>query len=48
LPEKFIHKPWELDKKIENFELGKNYPLPIVDHQKARESALNAFQKIKK
>jgi deoxyribodipyrimidine photo-lyase len=48
LPEKFIHKPWEMDEKIKNFELGKNYPLPIVNHQKAREEALNAFQKIKK
>tara|TARA_B110000881_G_C18600597_1_gene534863 strand:+ start:295 stop:1710 length:1416 start_codon:yes stop_codon:yes gene_type:complete len=48
VPEKFIHKPWELDQKINNFELGKNYPKPIVNHQKARESALAAFQKIKK
>ena len=44
----YIHKPWELDKKISGFELGKNYPLPIVNHQQARESALLAFQKIKK
>ena len=48
LPEKYIHKPWELNEKINNFELGEDYPLPIVDHQKAREAALNAFQKIKK
>ena len=48
LPEKFIHKPWEMLEKIENFELGKNYPFPIVDHPKAREEALNAFKKIKK
>ena len=48
LPEKFIHKPWEMLEKIENFELGKNYPFPIVDHPKAREEALNAFQTIKK
>jgi len=48
LPEKFIHKPWEMLEKIENFELGKNYPFPIVNHPKAREEALNAFQTIKK
>ena len=48
LPEKFIHNPWEMLEKIENFELGKNYPFPIVDHPKAREEALNAFKKIKK
>ena len=47
IPLEFIHKPWELDKKIKNFELGKDYPLPIVNHQNARELALNAFQKIK-
>ncbi len=48
IPEEFIHKPWEMTNKIENFELGKHYPLPIVDHQTARESALQAFQRIKK
>ena len=48
IPEKFIHKPWEIDIKNNNFELGKNYPKPIVNHQEAREAALNAFQKIKK
>ncbi len=48
IPEEFIHRPWEMENKIQNFELGKNYPFPIVDHQAARESALQAFQKIKK
>ncbi len=48
LPKEALHKPWELEEKIEGFELGENYPLPIVDHKEARNSALNAFQKIKK
>ena len=48
IPEKFIHKPWELDKEINNFELGKNYPFPIVNHVQARNDALDAFKKIKK
>ena len=48
VPEEFIHKPWEMDVKIKSFELGKHYPFPIVDHQKARESALKAFNSIKK
>ena len=43
-----IHKPWENDKKLKNFELGKNYPMPIVNHKEAREAALAAFKKIKK
>ena len=48
VPKKFIHKPWELDIKIKNFELGKTYPKPIVIHEEARNAALEAFQKIKK
>ena len=48
VPKKFIHKPWELDIKIKNFELGKTYPKPIVIHEEARKAALEAFQKIRK
>jgi deoxyribodipyrimidine photo-lyase len=48
LPKEFIHKPWELDKDIKNFELGTSYPKPIVNHVVARNAALAAFQKIKK
>ena len=45
---KFIHKPWELNEKTKDFELGKTYPKPIVIHEKARNAALDAFQTIKK
>ena len=45
ISKKFIHKPWEL-KDEKNFKLGKDYPLPIVNHQLAREKALNSFKKI--
>ena len=31
-----------------NFKIGEDYPLPIVDHSKAREQALKAFDKITK
>jgi len=48
IPEKFVHKPWELDKDIKDFKLGKSYPKPIVDHVEARNAALEAFKKIKK
>jgi len=45
VPKKFIHKPWELDdEKI--LKLGKDYPYPIVNHEKARSKALSAFKKI--
>ena len=46
--EKFIHKPWEIKEEIRGLDLGADYPLPIVDHPKARMAALKAFQKIKK
>ena len=48
VPKKFIHKPWELDEKINSFELGKTYPKPIVVHEEARNAALEAFKIIKK
>jgi len=48
VPEEFIHKPWELNKEIDGFKNGKDYPMPIVDHPKARVAALEAFKKIKK
>ena len=48
VPRKFIHKPWELNEKIKGFELGKNYPKPIVVHEEARNAALKAFKTLKK
>ena len=45
VPNKFVHKPWEIDK--ENIlKLGRDYPFPIVVHEKARVKALEAFKKI--
>ena len=45
VPNKFIHKPWEV--KDENIlKIGSDYPSPIVNHEKARLKALNAFKKI--
>lgn len=50
IPDKYIHKPWEIPgviSKDANFELGKNYPKPIVDLKASRQRALDAFQEIK-
>ena len=45
IPKKFLHRPWELNN--ENIlKLGKDYPKPIVIHEKARLKALEAFKKI--
>ena len=48
IPKEFIHKPWELDRNDKEFELGKSYPKPIVNHETARNAALESFQKIRK
>ena len=40
-----MQNPWELNN--ENIlKLGKDYPKPIVIHEKARLKALEAFKKI--
>ncbi len=50
MPAKFIHKPFDAPfavLKDAGVSLGKTYPLPIVDHGKARDAALSAFQGLK-
>lgn len=47
MPNSFIHKPFEaplLVLKEAGVSLGKTYPLPIVDHGKARNVAMAAYQ----
>ena len=51
VPNKFIHKPWEMEHKYQEAIktiIGKDYPKPIVIHEKARAAALEAFQSLKK
>ena len=51
VPNKFIHKPWEMETKYQEAIrtiIGKNYPHPIVIHEKARTAALEAFKTLKK
>ncbi len=51
VPNKFIHKPWEMELKYQEAIktiIGKDYPNPIVVHEKARAAALEAFQSLKK
>jgi deoxyribodipyrimidine photo-lyase len=50
LPKKLIHQPWEanpLELVGAGITLGKTYPHPIVDHRKARERALKAYEKVR-
>lgn len=49
LPNKWIHKPWQSPEKIREevgFELGRDYPEPLVDHQEARQRALAALKQL--
>jgi deoxyribodipyrimidine photo-lyase len=48
LPDKFIHQPWkasEAQLEEAGVRLGKDYPLPVVEHDMARQRALEAFAK---
>ena len=50
LPASLIHEPWKAkagDLAQYGVTLGKTYPHPIVEHAKARNKALAAFEKIK-
>ncbi|SON55104.1 Deoxyribodipyrimidine photo-lyase [Hartmannibacter diazotrophicus] len=50
LPDKYLHKPWTAPTSVLKdacITLGKDYPKPIVDHDKARKRALAALEKTK-
>ncbi|MEM9690020.1 MAG: deoxyribodipyrimidine photo-lyase [Pseudomonadota bacterium] len=47
VPTKFIHDPWNASADMlasSSIRLGEDYPYPIVDHQEARQRALDAYQ----
>ena len=51
IPNEFLHKPWEMPEEMQkekNILIGKTYPFPIVKHEEARNSALRAFQELRK
>jgi deoxyribodipyrimidine photo-lyase len=50
MPKKFVHKPWEAPSDVlakASVKLGDTYPQPLMDHAKARDRALAAYQQIK-
>ena len=50
LPDSLLHEPWAArptELADAGLKLGRDYPLPIVDHATARQRALAAFQRIK-
>ena len=50
LPDKLIHAPWQarpLDLAAAGIELGRDYPLPVVAHDLARERTLARYAVVK-
>jgi len=50
LPARFIHKPWEAPALVlreAGVTLGATYPMPMVEHDKARALALAAFSALR-
>lgn len=50
LPDRYLHTPWLLPPLLQqqlDFTPGTHYPLPVVDHAKAREQALLLFKQAK-
>ncbi|MDL5054519.1 deoxyribodipyrimidine photo-lyase [Oscillatoria laete-virens NRMC-F 0139] len=51
LPDKHIHCPWDtppLEAAAANCVVGRDYPAPIVEHDRERQIALNRFKKVSK
>ena len=50
LPTKYLFEPWTAPKEIQrarNVVIGQTYPKPIVEHKRAREAALQAYESTK-
>lgn len=51
LPDTYIHRPWEAPAAVltaAHVEIGRTYPLAIVEHHPARQRALAAFDRLGK
>jgi deoxyribodipyrimidine photo-lyase len=50
LPDSILHRPWEaspVELAAAGIELGRHYPMPIVDHATARDRALSAYKSLR-
>jgi deoxyribodipyrimidine photo-lyase len=48
VPNEYIHEPWKMPAEVQQAagcRIGLDYPLPIVEHAKAKERTLRAYQK---
>jgi deoxyribodipyrimidine photo-lyase len=51
VPDAKIHEPWTmtaLEQSLANCRIGVDYPAPIVDHARERQTALRLFESIRK
>lgn len=48
VPTKFLHEPWKYQKELSSFgiTLGKEYPLPIVNHEERKKIAYSKYSEI--
>ena len=50
LPPTYRHAPWQMPSQVAaqiDFRLGRDYPAPIVDLERERQAALDAYKSIK-
>lgn len=50
IPTRFIHRPWEAPRDVlfrAGVKLGETYPVPVVDHERARRRALAAYETVR-
>jgi deoxyribodipyrimidine photo-lyase len=50
IPDKYIHAPWTLppiDAAAKDFQIGRDYPQPIVEHSVQRDKALAMFKAVR-
>ncbi|MBL8533278.1 MAG: deoxyribodipyrimidine photo-lyase [Betaproteobacteria bacterium] len=50
VPSRYIHAPWKmppLEQQAAGVTVGREYPLPVVDHSEAREAALRMYAAVK-
>ncbi|MCO6452293.1 MAG: deoxyribodipyrimidine photo-lyase [Caldilineales bacterium] len=46
VPNRYIHNPWEMpaaEQRAAGCQIGRDYPLPVVDHKAARDRTLTAY-----
>lgn len=51
VPREAIHEPWTMtpsEERTAGCRIGVDYPAPIVDHSRERETALRLFEKVRK